>query len=151
MFRSLIDRFTKLKRPPRLTVIERAIVEAIAWRLPSPVRQILELQIDAIYKIQRLPDGVEVNFYMRSDYDRKREAPPTFNGPNDFILATAVVALPVFAATLDAEIRCVAGHLFSIEYKGSVRYFDEAIGMDSSPKLEISARLTDEGAAMIGE
>jgi hypothetical protein len=36
----------------------------------------------------------------------------------------------------------VKGFLFSIEYEGSVSYFDEAAGMDPQPTFKLSCELT---------
>jgi len=43
---------------------------------------------------------------------------------------------------LTAKLWCVKGFLFSIEYEGSIKYFDEAAGMDPKPAFKLSCELT---------
>jgi len=45
----------------------------------------------------------------------------------------------------------VSGRLFSIEYKGSVRYLDEALGMDPAREIHVTASLTDVALAVLPE
>jgi hypothetical protein len=50
----------------------------IASCLGSSALTIWEQQVRAIYKIQRLPDGVEVDFYMREGAGRRPAPLPRF-------------------------------------------------------------------------
>jgi hypothetical protein len=100
-------------------------------------------QVGAINKVQRLPDGVEVNFY------RMKGGRPTFvpeiafpNMTEELQLAKVEVKLSTPAQKLVARVWCVKGFLFSIEYEGSASYFDEAAGLDNEMQLKIDCELT---------
>jgi hypothetical protein len=127
--------------------LEQRILESVSSTLPLAALTIWEQQIQAIYLVQRLPDGVEVNFYMRDPLDRTRRALPRFPDRNEFVIATVVISLPTLGTSIDANVWCVSGRLFSIEYKGSIKYFDEAIGMDPIPDVEVAVTLKRDASA----
>jgi hypothetical protein len=64
--RALIQSFAAVfSHGARLTHTERRIIDVVGSHLASSALTIWEQQVQAIYKIQRLPDGAEVDFYMR--------------------------------------------------------------------------------------
>jgi hypothetical protein len=66
MVLKLIQSFAAVfNRGARLTHTERRIIDVVGSHLASSALTIWEQQVQAIYKIQRLPDGAEVDFYMR--------------------------------------------------------------------------------------
>jgi hypothetical protein len=97
--------------------------------------------------VQRLPDGVEVNFY------RMKNGRPTFDKdltfPNkDAELQVAIVQMKIpNMTTLTADIWCVSGFLFSIEYRGEVKYFEEAASLVPASSIILDCTLTADLAA----
>jgi hypothetical protein len=129
-------------RGSRLTDLEKMILSCVREHLDTPLAALWDKQVAAINKTQRLPGGVEVDFY------RMKDRRPSFNEqlsfPNkttELLLAKVVVELQGMG-TLRAKVWCVRGFLFSIEYDGSVSYFEEAAGMDPLPALKLSCELT---------
>ena len=103
--------------------------------------------MQAINKVQRLPEGVEVNFY------RMKNGRPSFgeelafpNKTTELLLAKVRLELPNMGK-LTAKVWCVKGFVFSIEYEGSVSYFEEAAGMDPRPEFKLSCELAADLAA----
>jgi uncharacterized membrane protein YphA (DoxX/SURF4 family) len=47
--------------------------------------------------------------------------------------------MPPVGRVLTASVWCVKGFLFSIEYDGSVSYFEEAAGMDPEPEFIVES------------
>jgi hypothetical protein len=126
----------------RLSDIEKMVLKCVSSHLDSPVAKLWDSQVQAINKIQRLPDGVEVNFYRmkngRPNFDEKLAFP---NKTPELLLARVTIELPSLQRKLLAEVWCVKGFVFSIEYQGSVNYFEEAIGMDPKPELKLSCEV----------
>ena len=106
--------------------------------MSKPALTIWEQQVQSIYLIQRLPDGEEVNFYMRDPVSGTGKALPRFQRSDEFAVAEVVVSMPALESSIAANVWCVSGRLFSIEYKGSIRYFDEALGMDPEQVVNIT-------------
>ncbi len=132
----------------RLTRIERGIIDAVGSQLNSSARRVWEKQVQAIYKIQRLPGGVEVDFYMRDVKGHLPTVLPRFSHVDEFVIAKVTIDIPAARAHLKASVWCVSGRLFSIEYEGSVRYLDEVLGADPTSELHLSAQLTNEASAL---
>jgi hypothetical protein len=122
----------------KLTELERRILLAVRASLPECVHPIWDSQVLGINKIQRLPGGVEVDFY------RMRGGRPVFEncmeltGKNDeHLLAEAIInALSSPREKLIARIWCVKGVLFSIEYDGSCDYY-EALAKNNEADLTV--------------
>jgi hypothetical protein len=92
--------------------------------------------------VQRLPDGIEVNFYrMRAGRPNNPDELSFPNRTEELLLAKVRIDLHDFKRKLDAKVWCVQGFLFSIEYAGSANYFEEAAGMHSPPQFAISCEL----------
>jgi hypothetical protein len=60
----------------------------------------------------------------------------------ELLFAKVQIALPNVREKLTASLWCVKGFLFSIEYDGSVKYFEEAAAMDPPPDFQISCEMT---------
>ena len=131
----------------RLTDLESLVLQGVGEKLNGDIALLWDNQVRAINKIQRLPEGVEVNFYRmkngRPSFDAELAFP---NKTEELLLARVQLKLPNTANKLTASVWCVKGFLFSIEYDGSVSYFEEAAGMDPKPefivKSEIAADLS---------
>jgi hypothetical protein len=150
--RALIQSLSAVfNRGARLTQIERVVIDVVGSHLTSPALTIWEQQVRAIYKIQRLPDGVEVDFYMREGAGRRPAPLPRFRHRDEFVIAMVVIDVFGAGAPLKTSVWCVSGRLFSIEYKGSIKYLDEALGMDPTSELHVTAQLTNEASAFIEE
>lgn len=128
--------------------IEQGIIEAVGSQLTPQALCIWEKQVQAIYKIQRLPGGVEVDFYMRDGTGQSPTVLPRFRHVDEFVIAKVTIDIPAARAHLKASVWCVSGRLFSIEYEGNVRYLDEALGADPASELHLSAQLTNEASAL---
>lgn len=108
-----------------LSALEELVLGCVRACLSEPIGELWDRQIEAINKVQRLPDGVEVNFY------RMKSGRPTFDRdlafPNkDEELHVAIVHLKIpNVVALIADVWCVNGFLFSIEYKGKLKLFCE--------------------------
>ena len=126
----------------RLSNLERLILDSVRACIDERNSVLWDKQVQAINKIQRLPDGVEVDFY------RMKGGRPTFNPelafPNkteELRLATLEIKLENAPQKLVANVWCVKGFLFSIEYEGSCSYFEEAAGADTPSELRIQCKL----------
>ncbi|WP_316176303.1 MULTISPECIES: hypothetical protein [unclassified Bradyrhizobium] len=126
----------------RLSWLEKQVLDCVRARLDDRIRYLWDRQVQTINKVQRLPNGVEVDFYRMSN------GRPSFDGsiafPNKREVALATVSIEMNGlGTLDATVWSVNGFMFSIEYKGSVGDFEEAAaGMDPLPGFRISCGLT---------
>jgi hypothetical protein len=126
----------------RLSDLERLVLNAVRSRLGPELVQAWDRQVQAINKVQRLPDAVEVDFYRMSKGRATFDAGLAFhNKTPELHLATVRVSWSNGSSELVARVWCVRGFLFSIEYSGSVAYFDEAAGMDPPPDFMIACEL----------
>ena len=126
----------------RLSELENLVLDSVRSQLDANLASLWNRQVQAINKIQRLPEGVEVNFYRmkqgRPSFDDELAFP---NKTEELLLARVRVRLPNVQERLTASVWCVKGFLFSINYDGSVRYFEEAAGMDPQPELQFSCEM----------
>jgi hypothetical protein len=126
----------------QLSELERLVLNCVSDRLDASTAALWNRQVQLINKIQRLPEGVEVNFYRmkngRPSFDDKLAFP---NRTDELLVAKVQLGLPSLRARLTASVWCVKGFLFSIEYESSINYFEEAIGMDPRPELTITCEL----------
>lgn len=125
----------------RLSPLDKLVLDCVENRLDSRIVEIWNRQVSEINKVQRLPDGNEVDFY------RIKKGRPVFDEllafPNrkpELLVAVVTIEL-VGMGKLTAEVWCVNGFLFSIEYEGSVRYFEEAASMEGQPDFAVSCDL----------
>jgi len=131
----------------RLSELEKLVLGCVREGLTEPIVTLWDKQVEAINKVQRLPDGVEVDFYRmkgsRPSFDEKLSFP---NKTTELLIANVRLELANMGK-LTAKVWCVRGFLFSIEYEGSVKYFDEAAGVDPKPAFKLSCELTAELAS----
>lgn len=127
-------------RSSRFSSLELLILNAVRDCLDSSVADLWDKQTREINKVQRLPENVEVNFY------RMKRRNPTFddslafsNKAEELKVATVSVQIPNLSDTLTASVWTVRGFLFSIEYKGSVNYFEEAAEMEPAQEVQIDS------------
>lgn len=131
----------------RLSALEKMILDCVKDHLDVRLRSLWDRQIETINKIQRLPEGVEVNFYrMRSDRPSFDEDLAFPNKTTELLVAKVQVELSGMGK-LNAKVWCVRGFVFSIEYGSSVSYFEEAAGMDPQPEFRLTCELTANFAA----
>jgi hypothetical protein len=127
---------------PRLSDLETLILQSVREKLSGDIAMLWDRQVQAINKVQRLPEGVEVNFYRikcgRPSFDAELAFP---NKIEELLVARVQLKLPDTASKLIASVWCVKGFLFSIEYEGSVSYFEEAVGMDPKPELTVESEI----------
>ena len=129
-------------RDSRLSALELLILNSVWDQLSSAGAGLWDKQVGEINKVQRLPDGVEVNFYrMKGGKPSFDDALAFANQEEELLAATVKVSVPTFQETLTANVWCVRGFVFSIEYKGSAKYFEEAAGMDPAPSFQIDCQL----------
>lgn len=130
-----------------LSELEKLILGCVRECLAEPIVTLWDKQVEAINMVQRLPDGVEADFYRlkggRPSFDEKLSFP---NKTTELLIANVWVEL-ANTGKLTAKLWCVKGFLFSIEYEGSIKYFDEAAGMDPKPAFKLSCELTAELAS----
>ncbi len=126
----------------RLSQIERMVLGCVRQQLDAQMADLWDKQVQAINKVQRLPEGIEVNFYRmkggRPTLDEQLSFP---NKTTELLIAKVEVELPN-VRKLIARVWCVRGFLFSIEYEGAVSYFEEAAGMDPRPPFMLTCELT---------
>lgn len=131
----------------RLSALEKMILDRVNDRLDVCLQELWERQIQAINKVQRLPEGIEVNFYRmksgRPSFDEDLAFP---NKATELLVAKVQVELSGMGK-LNAKVWCVKGFVFSIEYNGSVSYFEEAAGMAPQPEFRLTCELTADLAA----
>ena len=132
----------------RLSGIEKMVLDCVKYHLDARSEKLWGSQVQAINKVQRLPESVEVNFYrMKSGRPSFDEALAFPNKTTELLVAKVRLELPNMQGKLTAKVWCVKGFIFSIEYDGSVSYFEEAAGMDPRPEFKVSCDLTADLAA----
>ena len=131
----------------RLSDLEKIVLDSVRNLLDGRILALWDSQINAINKVQRLPEGVEVNFYRINDgrpsFDDRLAFP---NKVTELLLAKVTIKLTGLGR-LTATVWCVKGFLFSIEYDGSVSYFEEAAGMRPRPPFDVTCELKGDLAA----
>lgn len=126
----------------RLSDLEKLILDSVRSQLDAQTVQLWDKQIQALNKIQRLPEGSEVNFY------RMKDGKPTFDPELSFMnktvelqVAKLDIKLANVSQKLTAIVWSVNGFLFSIEYKGNLNLFEEAADEDTRGELKIDCDL----------
>ena len=125
-----------------LSSLEKLILSAYRRELDEKSSSLWDEQIRTINRIQRLPGGVEVNFY------RMHKGNPTFppeiafpNKEEEINFANVQIVLNETADTLLAKLWSINGYLFSIEYDGNAQYFDEALEMQSDLQVRVTCNV----------
>ncbi|WP_445535880.1 hypothetical protein [Acinetobacter sp. G18] len=127
-----------------LNKLEMLILDNIRNKLSPEVTPLWDKQIRAINKVQRLPHGVESDFYVIDLKTGKPVFDDTLRFPNrteELLLATTTLKFE--SNKLDVDVFCVNGRLFCIIYKGSALYWIELIESidEFSSHLEIQTKL----------
>ena len=132
----------------KLSNLESQILACVRDLLDPQIAAKWDSQVRSINKVQRLPDGVEVDFYCMKG---GRPAPnPEFAFPNkaeELQIARIQITAANAKHKLVATVWSVTGFLFCIEYEGSANYFEEAAAMDPPLKLKLDCKLTADLAA----
>jgi hypothetical protein len=122
----------------RLSTLERLVLDAARASVDPSLHSVWDRQVLAINKVQRLPEGIEVNFYRmhkgRPSFDEDLAFP---NRTTELLIAEVRISLDRSYGELVAHLWCVRGFLFSIEYSGHMSYYEEAAGMDPPPGFMI--------------
>jgi len=127
----------------QLSEMEGLVLDNVKDHLNAGIGALWDEQVQAINKVQRLPEGVEVNFYrMKNGRPSFEEKLAFTNKTEELLVARVKIGLPNVREKLTADVWCVKGFLFSIEYNGGVNYFEEAAGMDPRPEFLITCELT---------
>jgi hypothetical protein len=141
---SLISRFFSavFGASKRLSCLEKAILDSVRSSLPAAALALWDMQVQSINKVQRLPGGVEVNFY------RIRNGHPVVpvelafpNEADELHLATVSISSATTDERLEARVWSVKGILFMITYQGSVDYFEEAAGSEGAVELRLECQI----------
>ena len=124
---SLINAFKSLfGLSAQLSRLEKTILDAVGQKLQEKEAQLWMLQLAAINKIHRSPDGKEVNLWVmrggKPDFPKEL----CFGKSEEFKLAVVDVTASAGALTLRGRVWCVGGHVFSIEYKNSFKEFEKS-------------------------
>ncbi len=131
----------------RLSALEKMVLDCVREHLDAQTAELWDRQVLEINKVQRLPEGVETNFYRmkngRPSFDQELAFP---NKMTELLVANVKVELNGMGK-LNAKVWCVKGFVFSIAYEGSVSYFEEAAGMDPRPEFKLTCELLADLAA----
>ena len=120
---------------------ELLVLNSVRSQLDTNLTDLWNKQVKAINKIQRLPEGVEVDFYrMKNGHPSFDEDLAFPNKTKELLVAEVEVNLPSLV-NLIAKVWCVRGFIFMIEYNGSVKYFEEVASIDPPPGFKINCRL----------
>ncbi|MFC6839964.1 hypothetical protein [Xanthomonas theicola] len=123
-----------------MSALEKLILNAVRARLDVHVLVLWDRQVGSINKVQRLPNGVEVNFYrMRNGKVRLDPAMAFPNKTEELLIAK--VTLDLASQRLISKVWAVNGYVFSIEHVGGSQYFEEMLGMDPVPEFGIHCDL----------
>lgn len=114
-------------RNRRLNELEVLILDTVKSRLDPELHALWDKQVSSINRVNRLPAGVESDFYRirngKSFWDPEIAFPDC---AEELLLAT--VTLSLCSKVLTAEVWLVQGQAFCIEYSGGTGYFEEAMG-----------------------
>ncbi|TDP81648.1 hypothetical protein EV672_10779 [Aquabacterium commune] len=122
--------------------LERVILTAVRKCLSPGAVPVWDKQLQAVNKIQRLPDGVEVNFYRMEK--GKATFDPAISFPNkteELLLAKVRLRVDGAGQQLEASVWVVGGFVFSIEYGAGSKYFEEILGADPPVEMEVTCQL----------
>lgn len=126
----------------QLTEIEQLVLDCVRNRLTPHLQRLFDGQMQAVNKVQRLPDGVEVDFYRmqngRPAFDERLAFP---NKTQELSVAVVLIEIPALHKRLTAKVWCVNGFIFSIEFDGSANYFEETAAMEPRPTFIVTCDL----------
>lgn len=125
----------------KLSILEKMILDEVRQNLKSDLLKNWDMQVGTINKIQRLSNGVEVDFYRVKNDEINFKSFAFPNKQDELLLANVTIQLTGLS-DLTASVWCVKGNLFCIEYgSGFVDYYEEATGMDPTPEIKLSCDL----------
>ena len=146
----LTDIFARLMgAKSHLSRLESMVLASVAKKLDGKMATIWQAQIDAINKIQRLPEGIEVNFYRMNKGKPFFDPALSFPDSSPELLIAEVHLESPEHQQLSAKIWAVKGFLFSIEYDCNPGYFEELTGMDPQLDLKITCALKADLSASV--
>jgi hypothetical protein len=132
----------KLFGANKLSNLELLILCSVREKLQADLQYKWDEQIKAINKIQRLPKGVEVDFYRLKNGRPSFDENLTFeNKQEELKLASVKIEFPDKTCGLCASVWCVSGFLFSIEYEGNTKRLEKELNRDPAIKLMIETQL----------
>ena len=126
-----------------LNELEILVLGSIQNQLSSDAKDIWDKQISKINKVQRLPEGVESDFYSIDLKNGKATFDETLKFPNkteDLLLAT--VTLKFENESIDIDVYCVKGRVFCLNFRGSSSYWIELFGMLDEYTNKIETKCT---------
>lgn len=129
-----------LFRRRRLSELESLILNAVRARLEPDMQPLWDKQVASINRVERLPEGVEVDFFRIRGGDVFRDSEIAFPNRTEE-LHLAAVAVSTMDNILKADVWVVGGFLFCIEYSGGAGYFEEALGMNPLPEFGVQCAL----------
>lgn len=128
---SLINALKSLFRTSaQFSKLEETIFDAVGEKLQEKEAQLWNAQLAAINKIQRSPDGKEVNLYVIRSGKSNFPKELCFSKTEEFKIAVVDIAANAGALKLRGRVWCVGGHVFSIEYKNSFKDFEKSAQED---------------------
>lgn len=120
----------------RFSSLEKIILDGVRSRLDDGIVERWDMQIRSINKIQRLPERVEVNFYRMKGREVSFDENISFsNKKKELKIAEVDISISDTNEALAAEVWCVRGFLFSIEYNASPVYFEKLMNVDSRHRI----------------
>lgn len=129
-------------RKAALSMLEKSILDRVHDHLSMEIRLLWKKQIEAINKIQRVADGVEVDFY------RIKNGQPTFdenltfpNKSNELLVAEITISYPTLGTKTKACVWSVRGFLFSIEYEKSPKILESAFLNKNEDAIMVNCKL----------
>lgn len=125
----------------RLSRLEELILESVKEKLSEEVGNRWEAQIKEINKIQRLPGGVETDFYRMKNGRPTFEPRISFANKTEELLIASVTIRSKENGELTAKVWCVKGFLFSIEFSGGAEYFEEMLSEELKEIFTISCEV----------
>ncbi|MFM2293729.1 MAG: hypothetical protein RLZZ350_142 [Verrucomicrobiota bacterium] len=98
---------------------ETLVLRELCNPLAAEHRRVIETQLQAINKIQRIVGWTEIDFYVTRKGRVCWDGVPMLNDTSEFLLAKA--STRVGNVTIESELTCISGHLFSIESDAPVK------------------------------
>jgi len=99
---------------------ESRLLAGLSQSLAERHRPILQAQLDAITKIQRIVGWTEIDFYVMKRGRVAWDGVPCFDDTSEFRLARARTICD--GVTVQSELTCLSGHLFCIESDAPVKH-----------------------------
>ena len=131
-----------------LSDFEMFILDSVRNKHTDDIAILWDKQIQAINKIQRLQRGGEVNFYSMKKGRPHHDIELAFPNKTEELLV-AKVQLAVSNSKLIANVWCVRGFVFSIEYEGHADSFEEAYGEEWASEFVVNVKLLTDLSAKI--